>query len=139
MAAIRAKNTEPEIVLRKGLHRRGFRYGLHSANVLGKPDLVFRSRRSVIFVHGCFWHGHDCSYFRLPSTRPEFWRKKIESNRRRDTVVADQLRASGWRVLTVWECATRDQGPKAIELVLDRAARWLNSNACAGQIRGHRS
>lgn len=136
MAGIRGKNTKPEIVLRKGLHRRGFRYRLHCADVPGKPDLVFRSRRAAIFVHGCFWHGHDCAYFRMPGTRPEFWQKKIESNRRRDLVVAQQLKSAGWRFLTIWECAIRDQNLKTVERVLERAARWLDSNGHTRQIRG---
>lgn len=136
MAGIQGKNTKPEIILRKGLHRRGFRYGLHSADVPGKPDMVFRSRRAVIFVHGCFWHGHDCRFFRLPGTRTEFWRKKIESNRARDAVVAEQLRAGGWRSLVIWECAIRGQHEKSIQRLLDRATAWLTSNAASAEIRG---
>src|SRR5579863_3266150 len=120
MAGIRAKNTKPEILLRKALHRRGFRYGLHSRGVPGKPDLVFRSRKAVIFVHGCFWHGHDCRFFRLPGTRTEFWQKKIQANRQRDVVVTDQLREEGWRQLVVWECAMRGQPPDKNERIVDR-------------------
>lgn len=136
MAGIQGKNTRPEIVLRKGLHRRGFRYGLHSADVPGKPDMVFRSRHAVIFVHGCFWHGHDCRFFRLPGTRPEFWQKKIESNRARDVVVAEQLHAGDWRCMVIWECAIRGQKEKAIERVLDRTAAWLVSVRRFAEIRG---
>ena len=136
MAGIRGKNTKPEILLRKALHRRGFRYGLHCADVPGRPDLVFRSRRAVIFVHGCFWHGHDCRFFRLPGTRPDFWRAKIDSNRRRDLVVAEQLRAGGWRQLVIWECAIRGQSEKMVVRIFDRAEVWLESRRRVMEIRG---
>src|SRR5579862_3412857 len=138
MAGIRGKNTKPEIILRKGLHRRGFRYGLHSSDVPGKPDMVFRSRRAVIFVHGCFWHGHDCRFFRLPGTRPDFWEKKIDSNRARDVIVAEQLRVGGWRSLVIWECAIRGQKEKAVERVLNRVALWLKSQRRCAEIRGYK-
>jgi DNA mismatch endonuclease (patch repair protein) len=136
MAGIRGKNTRPEIALRKALHRRGFRYGLHSKDVPGKPDMVFRSRRAVIFVHGCFWHGHDCPFFRLPSTRPDFWENKINTNRMRDAIVSEKLRTAGWRQLVIWECATRGGGESALEDVADRAATWLRSDRKTGEIRG---
>src|SRR5579862_9615911 len=136
MAGIRGKNTKPEIILRKGLHRRGFRYGLHSSDVPGKPDMVFRSRRAVIFVHGCFWHGHDCRFFRLPATRPEFWQKKIASNQRRDAVVEKQLSDAGWRQLVIWECAIRGEPIGVVERVINHAARWLDSRSRFLEIRG---
>jgi DNA mismatch endonuclease (patch repair protein) len=135
MAGIRSKNTVPEITLRKALHRRGFRYGLHSSNVPGKPDLVFRSRRAVIFVHGCFWHGHDCPLFRLPSTRPEFWGTKIAANRKRDELVSAQLADLGWRQLVIWECATRGKAADILEAIADRAAVWLESGKRSAEIR----
>ena len=138
MAGIRATNTKPEIIVRKALHRLGFRYGLHSRDVPGKPDLVFRSRRAVIFVHGCFWHGHDCKYFRLPGTRTDFWRNKIERNRARDVVVAKQLKATGWRRLVIWECAVRDQNSRSIDAVFSRTSRWLNSRRGSLEIRGRK-
>lgn len=128
MAGIRGTNTKPELVVRRGLHRLGFRYGLHCRDVPGKPDLVFRSRRAVIFVHGCFWHGHDCKYFRLPGTRLEFWRKKIEQNQARDLVVTQQLKASGWRQLVIWECAVRGQSDAEISKVIRQIASWLRSS-----------
>ena len=136
MAGIRNKNTRPEIALRKALHRRGFRYGLHSPDVPGKPDLVFRSRRAAIFVHGCFWHGHDCPLFRLPSTRPEFWGNKIAGNRKRDELVKEQLADLGWRQLVIWECATRGKGADSLDAVADRAASWLESGKRSADIRG---
>src|SRR5579862_6612499 len=136
MAGIRGKNTKPEIILRKGLHRRGFRYGLHSADVPGKPDMVFRSRRAAIFVHGCFWHGHNCRFFRLPGTRSEFWQKKIDSNRARDITVAKQLRAAGWRYMVIWECAIRGQKERVVERVLKQASLWLRSGTQNAEIKG---
>ncbi len=127
MAGIRGKNTKPEILLRKALHRRGFRYGLHCSNVAGKPDMVFPAYHAVIFVHGCFWHGHSCRFFRLPSTRRDFWRQKIKTNRKRDRVVSAELRQSGWRQLVVWECAIRGKSDKQRQIVANRAAAWLRS------------
>ena len=89
MAGIRSRNTRPELIVRKGLHARGFRYRLHARGLVGRPDMVFRKYGAVIFVHGCFWHGHDCSLFRLPGTRSDFWQKKIGRNRERDSEVID--------------------------------------------------
>ena len=128
MAAIHSKNTKPELVIRKALHARGFRFRLHTPSLPGKPDLVFPKYRAVIFVHGCFWHGHDCSLFKWPGTRTEFWREKIERNRMNDHKTRDTLLASGWRVGIVWECAIRNSG-KNIEAVVQRLAAWLRSNA----------
>ena len=136
MSGIRGKDTKPELVVRRGLHRRGLRYRLHAPGVFGKPDLVFPSRRAVIFVNGCFWHGHDCRYFKLPTTRPEFWRHKIERNRERDAEVASRLEAEGWRRLVIWECALRGVGGAEQQRVIDQAAAWLASNAPQGEIRG---
>jgi DNA mismatch endonuclease (patch repair protein) len=136
MAGIQAKNTKPEILLRKALHRRGFRYGLHSRDVPGKPDLVFRTRKAVIFVHGCFWHGHDCRFFRMPGTRTEFWQKKIQANRLRDVVVAGLLREEGWRQLVIWECSVRGQPTARVEKAVEWAAKWLNSSSKTLEIRG---
>jgi DNA mismatch endonuclease (patch repair protein) len=136
MSGIRAKNTRPEIALRKALHRRGFRYALHPKDVPGKPDLVFRSRSAAILVHGCFWHGHDCKFFRLPGTRQAFWKGKIEGNAARDKDVRAQLLGAGWRTLVVWECATRGQGASAIDSVANRVATWLRSDKKTGVIRG---
>ncbi len=136
MAGIRSKNTKPELALRKALHRRGFRYRLHGLDIPGKPDLVFRSRRAVIFVHGCFWHGHHCPLFRLPSTRPEFWENKIAANRKRDELVKTRLSDLGWRQLVIWECATRGKNADSLESVADRAAGWLRSKKKSAEIRG---
>lgn len=136
MSGIRSKNTKPELALRKALHRRGFRYRLHGSDIPGKPDIVFRSRRAVIFVHGCFWHGHHCPLFRLPSTRPEFWENKIAANRKRDDFVRARLSDMGWRQLVIWECATRGKNADSLESVADRAAGWLRSKKQSAEIRG---
>lgn len=107
MAGIRGKDTKPEMIVRKGLHARGFRYRLHSRDLPGKPDIVLPKYRAVIFVHGCFWHGHDCPAFKWPKSREAFWRAKIERNRRRHDEVLACLAAMGWNAETVWECELR--------------------------------
>jgi len=105
MARIRSKNTEPERLVRSMLHRLGYRYRLHRRDLPGTPDLAFPSRRKVILVHGCFWHGHaGCKRATTPVTRPEFWRAKFAANRARDARTEAALAALGWSVMTVWEC-----------------------------------
>ena len=111
MALVRGKDTKPELVVRRLAHALGYRFRLHRKDLPGKPDLVFPSRRAVVFVHGCFWHRHpdpDCKLARLPKTRTEFWVPKLEGNRQRDERNVAALEAAGWRVLTVWECQLRD-------------------------------
>lgn len=107
MASVRSKNTGPEWKIRRLLHALGYRYRLHGRSLPGKPDLVFASRRKVIFVHGCFWHGHGCQWGKLPKSRPEFWTTKIERNRQRDSEVLTKLQLSGWEVFTIWQCELR--------------------------------
>ena len=136
MAGIRGKDTRPEMILRRGLHARGFRFRLHDRRLPGSPDLVFPGRRAVIFVHGCFWHGHACPLFRLPATRQAFWRAKIEGNVARDATAEAALRADGWRVLTVWECALKGRGRMPVEAVLECAAGWLVNGPARGTIAG---
>src|SRR4051812_25000557 len=104
MAGIRAKDTKPELIVRRGLHRAGLRFRIHDRRLPGKPDLVFPKYKAVVLVHGCFWHGHDCKLFKWPNTRPEFWRSKIGSTINRDAAVRIQLVKAGWRVLEIWEC-----------------------------------
>ena len=108
MSGIRGKDTKPELQVRRFLHAQGFRFRLHDKRLPGKPDLVLPKWKTVILVHGCFWHMHDCRYFKLPQSRTEFWRGKLESNRRRDDVIRHQLEALGWRVVIVHECDLRD-------------------------------
>ena len=126
MAAIKGKDTKPEMILRKALHARGLRYRLHADHVPGRPDLVLAKYRAVIFVHGCFWHHHKgCRYATTPATRPDFWRKKFAANVIRDKDVRQVLASSGWRVATVWECALRKPG--LVPVAIDSILNWLNS------------
>lgn len=104
MRRVRRSNTAPELKLRKALHREGLRYRIGDKRLPGSPDLVFPRFRAVVFVHGCFWHGHDCQQGEAPSTRREFWIPKIQGNRQRDERKRAQLTALGWRVFIVWEC-----------------------------------
>lgn len=127
MAGIRGKDTAPELALRSGLHRLGFRFRLHDRRLPGRPDLIFPGRRAAIFVHGCFWHGHSCPLFKWPGSREDFWRTKIEGNRARDRVALAKLKASDWRVLTVWECALKGKHRLPVGQVIERAAAWLTS------------
>jgi DNA mismatch endonuclease (patch repair protein) len=109
MQAVHGKNTAPELFVRSMLHRLGYRFRLHRKDLPGTPDIVFPRRRSVIFVHGCFWHGHNCPRGNPPSSNADFWLRKIASNRERDGRTQKRLRKDGWKVLTVWECETRNQ------------------------------
>jgi DNA mismatch endonuclease (patch repair protein) len=105
MARVRYKDTLPELFVRKLLFALGYRYRLHAKDLPGRPDIIFRGRRKVIFVHGCFWHRHaDCVLARLPKSRLEFWVPKLEGNRKRDKRIAKELERRGWKVLTIWEC-----------------------------------
>jgi len=105
MQQIKAKDTKPEILLRKLLFKEGFRYRINDRKLPGKPDIVLKKYNTVIFVNGCFWHGHqDCRYFVMPKTRTEFWNDKINGNRERDLRNIFQLKEAGWNVITVWEC-----------------------------------
>lgn len=109
MRAIRGRDTKPELLLRRMLHRLGYRYRLHARDLPGSPDIIFRSRRKVIFVHGCFWHSHPgCPKAYRPKTRVEFWTEKLERNRQRDAEVETALHALGWSSLVVWECEAVD-------------------------------
>ena len=107
MSRIRGRDTGPELLIRSILHRLGYRFALYRRDLPGTPDLVFPARRSVLFVHGCFWHGHSCSIGHLPSSNVAFWKQKIGNNRHRDHLVQRQLRSLGWRVLAAWECETK--------------------------------
>lgn len=128
MSRIRGGDTKPELMIRRGLHARGLRYRLHVRMLPGRPDLVFARHGAVILVHGCFWHGHDCQLFRMPGTRAEFWRSKIDTNRERDTKVHAALLATGWRVLTVWECSLKGKRKWPFELVLGCAQDFVTGS-----------
>ena len=136
MSGIRGKNTKPELIIRSGLHRRGFRFRLHDKSLPGKPDLVFRQYKAIILIHGCFWHGHDCHLFKWPSTRPEFWKEKIQGNRERDERHNAEYARNGWRVLTIWECALKGKFRLDQDEVLGRAALWLRSATSSQTICG---
>ena len=134
MSGIRGKDTKPEWLVRRALHARGFRYRLHSRRLPGRPDIVLSRFRAVVFVHGCFWHGHDCNYFRLPSTRPEFWQDKIQRNHANDARHHAALLAAGWRIATVWECALRGRDHD-VDQVADQLTQWVRGNLRVLEIR----
>ena len=125
MLRIRGRDTRPEMIIRQGLHARGLRFRLHRRDLPGRPDLAFPQYRAVIFVHGCFWHGHDCPLFRWPQTRKDFWREKIRKNRARDQGAVASLKDQGWRVLTVWECALKGPGRYSLDDVLRRCEDFV--------------
>lgn len=125
MSLVRAKNTRPEMMVRRLVHGAGYRYRLHGAKLPGKPDLVFAGRRKVIFVHGCFWHRHeDCALARMPKSNQDFWMAKLEGNKTRDSANCRKLREWGWDVMVVWECELRDLGA-----VLQRITCFLGETA----------
>lgn len=125
MSRIRGRDTGIEMVVRKALFARGFRYRVDDRRLPGRPDMVLRRYNAAVFVHGCYWHGHDCELFRLPSTNATFWQTKIDGNRERDRRNAAALAEAGWRVAVVWECALRGRGENAVLEVTDRLERWL--------------
>ncbi len=136
MSGIRGKNTKPELLIRKGIHRLGFRYRIHVKDLPGKPDLVFPKYRAVIFIHGCFWHGHNCHLFKAPSTRTEFWKEKIQNNRERDAPVINALDKSGWKALCIWECALKGKMRLTPGYVFSETALWLRTSTDNQTIRG---
>jgi len=118
MSMIRSKNTKPEILVRKFLHAQGFRYKLHDKKLPGKPDLVLPKYKTVIFIHGCFWHGHkNCKYFVVPKTRTEWWLNKINTNKANDTKAVKALKKEGWKIINLWGC---DLKPFKIEKTLTK-------------------
>ncbi len=124
MAAIRGRDTKPELQIRSGLHRLGYRFRVNRKDLPGKPDIVLSRFHAVIFVHGCFWHRHEgCGYASTPATRSEFWQAKFAANVARDSSVRGALLDEGWRVATIWECALRK--PKQVSVATNRLAEWL--------------
>jgi DNA mismatch endonuclease (patch repair protein) len=136
MAGIRSTNTKPELILRQGLHRAGFRFRLHNSKLPGRPDIVLPQYRAVIFANGCFWHGHNCHLFKVPATRPDFWMAKIAKNRSNDRRAIDRLILSKWRCAVVWECALRGKARLPHEDVVSACAGWLTSKRKLLEIRG---
>lgn len=114
MSGIRGKNTKPELIVRRYLHAQGFRFRLHTKSLPGTPDITLPRWRTVVFVHGCFWHLHGCRYFKLPQTRVNFWREKLSANKARDEKNHQLLENMGWRVLVVYECELRDTPETAL-------------------------
>lgn len=136
MAAIKSKDTRPELIIRKALFARGYRYRIHDRKIPGKPDLVFRKFNAVIFVNGCFWHGHDCHLFKWPSTRQEFWRDKIQGNIDRDQKNVTTCHNLGLRSLILWECALKGKYKKSLEDVISQITNWLESDLTSHVILG---
>lgn len=136
MSGIRSHDTKIELAIRKALFAQGFRYRLNNRDLPGRPDIVLPKYRAAIFVHGCFWHGHDCPYFRWPASNAEFWREKITKNMKRDQSNWAALTAMGWRHLTVWECALKGASAEAVKALADQLANWLKSKSGSSQIKG---
>lgn len=137
MSGIRGTNTKPEILIRSLLHRAGFRFRLHAKDLKGKPDIVLPRYHAVIFVHGCFWHGHNCALFKWPNTRSRFWHEKIERNRLNDEQARDALFGSGWRIAVVWECALKGTGKIDEMYLVHTLSTWLrNTQSPFLEIRG---
>ncbi len=128
MAGIRGKNTKPELVIRSALHRRGLRFKLHDSLLPGKPDLVLPKYNTVVFIHGCFWHRHECQHFKWPQSNKAFWRAKLQGNARRDILTLDNLRNLGWRVCVLWECGYKQRTSGVIDRIHDRIAKWIRSS-----------
>lgn len=138
MSRVRNVDTTPELLLRRGLHARGYRFRLHRRDLPGRPDITLPKYKSVIFVNGCFWHGHECPMFKIPETRQEFWVAKIRRNRERDAHVLSSLAALGWRAFVLWECSIRGSGRRPMDAVLDEIIVWLDGNDSRGELAGLR-
>ena len=134
MAAIRNSNTKPELRVRKELHRRGLRYSLRNRLLPGKPDVVLSKYRVAVFVHGCFWHRHNCNYFNLPKTNTEFWNDKISANIKRDAEVIRQITDIGYRVLVIWECSFKGKNKERLESFFERIILWIRSEEEASDL-----
>jgi DNA mismatch endonuclease (patch repair protein) len=124
MSRVRQRDTAPELLVRRLLHARGWRYRLQDRKLPGTPDLVFPRLRKAVFVHGCFWHGHDCKAGKLPSSRSEYWTPKIAANRDRDRRTIEKLNELGWQAIVVWQCETKDR-----ETLLHKVESFLHPAA----------
>lgn len=136
MSGIRGKNTHPEMFIRRLLHSKGFRYRLHPKGLPGIPDIVLPKYKCVIFVHGCFWHGHECHLFKLPSSRRAFWEEKINRNQKRDKENKQILISLGWRVLSIWECSLRGKERIDKDILGVRISLWLKGLKRSGTFVG---
>lgn len=137
MASVRSKNTAAEVAIRRHIFRLGFRYLLHSKQLPGRPDLVFPKHRAVVFINGCFWHGHSCRFGQLPATRRKWWKRKIEGNHKRDMDTLVALHKQDWRTLVIWECiyrmATLNQSG-VLDGVAVQVGRFLHSRKVSAEI-----
>lgn len=136
MSGIRGKDTKPEVLIRKGLFAKGFRFRLHDRHLPGKPDIVFPRFKAVILVHGCFWHGHQCPLFKWPTSNSGFWRKKIDRNHEVDMAAIKALSGLGWRVLTIWECAIKGSCRIPQNNIFRKAGAWIRSGRGNMEIQG---
>ncbi len=136
MSGIKSKNTKPELIIRKELFKKDFRFRLHDKSLPGKPDLVLPKYGAVIFVHGCFWHRHNCHLFKWPSNRSVFWKNKINRNSEVDKRNYKQLKKEGWYILTIWECALKGKSKKPLDEVISSTINWLKYGFRNKQIRG---
>lgn len=134
MSAIRGKNTKPELAVRRGLHALGFRYSLHSKRFPGRPDMMLPKYRAVIWINGCYWHGHECGEAKLPKSNEGYWSPKIARNRERDVRNLAAVEAAGWRHLVIWECAFRRKGEAALDETVRKAAEWLTEGSGNAEI-----
>lgn len=136
MASIRGKNTQPEILIRKALHAKGYRYRIHNSGIKGKPDMVLPKYGAVIFINGCFWHQHDCHLFKWPQSRMDFWKQKISGNRERDIRNWKALNDGGWKVVVVWECALKGKTRLEPESLIKEVEKAVKSGECLQHIAG---
>lgn len=137
MSKIRSKDTTPEIFIRKLLFKKGYRYRVHYSKLPGNPDLAFPKYHAVIFVHGCFWHGHNCHIFSLPKSKFKFWKEKITKNQKRDAQAYEKLSGLGWRICTIWECAITGKSKLSSKEIEKKAVEFLgNSNITFLEIKG---
>ena len=129
MSKIKSKNTRPEILIRKYLFSKGFRFRINDRRYPGTPDIVLKKYNAVIFIHGCFWHGHiGCDKFKIPKTNTAFWVERIDKNRKRDAEVLNYLHATGWRICIIWECAIRGKSQlMKLDKIINKISKWLNS------------
>ncbi|NVK40712.1 MAG: DNA mismatch endonuclease Vsr [Oceanospirillaceae bacterium] len=137
MSGIRGKDTKPELLIRHALFARGYRYRIHTKGIPGKPDLTLRRYKAAIFIHGCFWHMHNCNLFKWPSSRPEFWRNKLTGNAQRDLGNIDALHKAGWRTCIVWECAIKGKSRLPLDAVIDKLDLWLKGGDHSLEVRGN--